>query len=1592
MKKLLRILYKTFRAVFITLLVVYIAGMWLIRSDSVQEKLIPQIEGILTKALKTKVEIGGFGLAFPLRAYVDRVIIYDHKDRPMISAAEIKTSLISIPLLKIISKSDRNKQLVFNKITLFKPEVNVFREKEDSTLNIGLFGELGSDEPSQGGSMELLFRDIRMKGGEVTFRDLTKPDDSIQHNGSINYADLKLNHLNAELGLDIKSGGQMHAETRSLNFQEEYSGLQLDQLVTFIDIYGSADDHSGSAICFGPTAMKAGETELFLTGMFDQDVHVSDTVNKTGLEVRLYNSDLDFGTLSKILPSGIPLKGVAHVDGFITGDFEELVADSLRIKYGSQTDLNLAMSLKNLNNPQRLSFEFGFKPGIIGFEDLDSLLVGTETGLQSSIAVLGTVKGNLNRLKSQELVIRTGRTELHVKASLSDYMSKDGPVMNLKFSNSVAHLRDVRAILAKQELPPWLDNLGLVKMDAKMIGGVRDFVVDGKFDSPRGRIISNLHLVTPPEKDLEYSGQVELVGLNVDAIKMLSSPLTQSLNFVGHVKGKGTDLATMNTEVSGEMVRTDLMGYFLEFLGTEKITLRHDSIFGAIELHDPEGDASLDLIVNLTDSSDHFDLFGDIEHVDLKAYNITQTPALLSSVVNIRIDGDSLENYTGRAKFFSLGLKRPDKMDSLVLHDLRLYSRENSIHSKNLEVKSSLFNFNFNSNLSFRRGDDLVRRMIKEGQIYLQNQDSTREAYYAAKDTSTTTDSLSFDFTSYEELNGLFDFFGIKAHMDPETRLTGSFISGDMEVVTMNIDFDSLSYGGIGTDSGTVDFALTKSSYGNELVAVGNLHLRNFYPSSNLKFEQLNYEAQFEEAHVFHFLSAMQPDLGNEFHITANTEFLKDSIISKLSPNDTRLIIKDDVWRVSQENRIVAYGSEYFVEKLKLEHETESILINGTISENEEDVLAVLIRQVGMETVNHIFEQELPVGGTISLLSAKIFQGLAKPQLQFVGRIDDFSYESMDSVTIDVQGGWSFQSPGIIGLTTDWTYKGLRALSATGYYDMKNDFMRFSSDKSSIPLVWATPFVTGILSELEGKLVVKDFSIRGKASAPRMRGNIAFEDTRFRVDYLGNKFALGSGSSIDFNNERIDLGKLVLQDTLGHSAALDGYAYLYAVDNIGLEINIPSMRNFLFMSTDENSGQPFYGNVVVTSLDTIKIRGSSRKIDVKAKVTTGPNTWLDIPISDYSSTTRLDFVEFYNNGVKTAEEKEELDLSGFKLDLTVEPRADAKVRIIFDEQAGDIIEAYGDGAINMIISDEGDFSMTGYYEVTDGQYRFTAQNIVNKEFAVEKGGRITWNGDAYDALLDLTAVYNVKADAADILGGSGSGGKIPVDIIMHMTGSLSKPVIDLQLRLDQLNSDDVAGLASYFRNIQYDEQELNRQVVSLLMFRRFAPKSSYYSGGGGGSGVTSSISELISNQVNYWLSQALDSNIGVELNTNDFDEVELALKASFFNDRVTVERNGTIVGNRTGSVSIGDISVLVKLLPAKPKEGSEEPATPVQGQGQLVLEIFNRENFTLTNVNSNTTGAGLFYKKDFDRLIELFQSKARQKEKELEEFGEETTP
>src|SRR5690606_28014296 len=128
-------------------------------------------------------------------------------------------------------------------------------------------------------------------------------------------------------------------------------------------------------------------------------------------------------------------------------------------------------------------------------------------------------------------------------------------------------------------------------------------------------------------------------------------------------------------------------------------------------------------------------------------------------------------------------------------------------------------------------------------------------------------------------------------------------------------------------------------------------------------------------------------------------------------------------------------------------------------------------------------------------------------------------------------------------------------------------------------------------------------------------------------------------------------------------------------------------------------------------------------------------------------------------------------------------------------------------------------------EISDGDYLFTLQNVVNKRFQLQPGGTIVWYGDPLDAHLDLQATYRVRAPLYDIMYEKNDAyrRRVPIDVVMQLRDRLLNPEINFEIRLPSVDE----AVRTQVNSAMSTEDELNRQVFALIVLNRFVPPPSY---------------------------------------------------------------------------------------------------------------------------------------------------------------------
>ncbi len=613
---------------------------------------------------------------------------------------------------------------------------------------------------------------------------------------------------------------------------------------------------------------------------------------------------------------------------------------------------------------------------------------------------------------------------------------------------------------------------------------------------------------------------------------------------------------------------------------------------------------------------------------------------------------------------------------------------------------------------------------------------------------------------------------------------------------------------------------------------------------------------------------------------------------------------------------------------------------------------------------------------------------------------DDWGYFRLDAKAEDLDHRFN----GYLTLTKDTSQ-----MIAKGFFNPKDlveenpapsetrNYFDFTVDIAGFPLKMAEYFIGGTVENTTGSF---DANLRffGPPPNTNAEGMIYAHNGAVTIDFLQTRYTFQE-SSIKVNNRLFDATGTILEDKFGHRAVVFGGVSHRNLRDLGFQARLETDR-FLALDTDKNDNNTFYGQALGTGF--IDFSGSFKRPDIYINATVGDSTVLTIPVSAGAGYSELSFIRFVEKNKSTGSPDNTAELQGVRLEMDLIITEEALVRIVFDEQAGDVIEGSGRGNISMVVprSSE-DFQMQGEYTISEGNYLFTLVNLVNKSFRIRQGGTINWSGDPFAADINLEAEYRglntsvanfiaeylVSADA-DLKNQASQS--TDVNLIMKLSGELMQPIINFDITFPSLRGQLQNLTDSKLRLLKQDQNELNKQVFGLIVAGQFIPAD--VNTFTGSEIIYNTMSEFFSNQLSLLLTELFsefieDGNVlsGIDFdiaynqyqnvdlgdgqNINRGDELQVSLRQQFFNDRLSI-----LVG---GNIDMGTTTT------AAPE------ATGAFVGNDLVIEyVLNRDRSLKLRVyqllepdigggRRLEIGTGLSYRKEFDSFSDFLKSLQR---------------
>ena len=751
-----------------------------------------------------------------------------------------------------------------------------------------------------------------------------------------------------------------------------------------------------------------------------------------------------------------------------------------------------------------------------------------------------------------------------------------------------------------------------------------------------------------------------------------------------------------------------------------------------------------------------------------------------------------------------------------------------------------------------------------------------------------------------------------------------------------------------------------------DILQSGNLILRNnkigITANDNKVILGLRFDNKEEENRKGNFNTVIEfPEQGGDAYM----------LVANLLNSD--LTFEDVTWNISP-SRISYRDKKIAIDNFHLSSGDDQYLIaDGIISDDPESKVAFNLNNFDISIVNRLLKMPLEVGGLITGKANGKGVLCKNPELTTDLSCRSLTLNDEQMGHLFVRCSWD-DALEQIKLSVENIFEESYPLRVGGFYKPSDKHLSARIDFDRFKVSWLDPLLTGIARKTGGSI---SGGIKAEGALDKLK--VTSEGTRFNdfaatIDFTNVPYVINGPFSV--SEKGITFQSDTIADRYGHIARIGGGVTYDLFKDIRLNVLIDRLRDMHVLNTDASMADSgMYGRAFGSG--RISLTGPISNILLALNLRTGDGA-IHFPISS-SGSQKNSILTFVDNRVRVLDEYDSLLISkkatvekkrsssNLKVNAKLDITNATEVGLDVNRSLGDMLKAHGNGNIEVNFAKDL-LDIKGGYNVEDGSYKFALMGITSKDFIIEPGGTVSFNGDIMQSDLDLTATYRTKASIGTLIADSTSvSSRRTVNCGIDINGKLSNPQIGFNIDIPDL---DPTTQTLVQAALSTEEKQL-KQFLALLLSGSFVPDEQ--------SGIVnnttllySNASEIMANQVNTIFRQLdipLDLGFNYQPGMGGVDIFDVAISTQLFNNRVTI--NGSI-GNQEYATSssnsdlIGNVDVEIKL----------------NKNGGLRLNIFSHAADRYSNYLDQTqrNGAGIVYQQDFDTFREFFRKLLRKKE------------
>ena len=1188
--------------------------------------------------------------------------------------------------------------------------------------------------------------------------------------------------------------------------------------------------------------------------------------------------------------------------------------------------------------------------------------------------VEGNAKGTVDNFSAKNINIKSGNTIVDGDIAMRGLPDINTTFIDFKSNSLQTDYADMITIIPalKQITKPQFSKLGSIFFKGNFTGFLNDFVTFGTIATNLGVINADLNMKLPANASPSYSGRLVTNGFKLG--QFVNNPAIGSISLNGKVVGSGFELSKLNANFDGSIHELEFNGYNYQNM-VIKGNFNKNLFTGHLTIDDPNIKIkNLDGTLSLSGKEIAFNLDADLQYAQLKNIHFTKEDFELKGLFSLNFTGNNIDNFLGTARVYNAGLKHDSTQLSFDSLNLTSFIRDDK---KFLTLKSNEIDAELSGKFTIMELPDAFKFFlsryypvyIKKPSYAVSNQDFT----FNIKTKQVSEYLQLFD----KKLNGMNN-----ASITGNLNLANSNLNVSATVPEFEYDgkrFSNIILKGIGNhDTLKADIAL------DDVILSDSLH----FPGTKLQLTANN------DVSVIHLKTSAGKTL-NDAELNASIQTLSDGAKIHFFPSS--FIINDKKWELKKDGELTVRKNYLDANEVKFVQDKQQIVLSTELSDetNETNIVAKLTEVNIGDFMPFVLTKPSLKG--LATGTAIIRDPFGKFGIEFKGDVDSFSQDNKyigkvsSNITVNtVTGEIKFKANANEG---DYVF------NIDGRYNYKKDSSENQMDinlyAGRLNMNILQPYLGSVFSEMEG-IVHSNLKLYSEGGHQYLTGQATIDSGSLKVDYTQCKY-LFTNETVNFRKDEIDLGNMKIKDTLNNAGTVSGKMHHQFFNNFSFENIRFETQKMLLLNTNKKDNSQFYGNVTGSAAMTLEGPVTNMVMNITGQPSIFDSSHIYLPTGTSKESNSADYIEFIQFGSLMEDSLKTYESTNIVVNMNLTANSACKIDVILDEETGDIIKGQGNGALSIKVGNKEPLSIRGKYDITQGEYTFNFQTFLQRPFTLNRGS-ITWNGDPAEAIIDIDAEYiaeRVDITSLNPIGNLNSTSTTrkeeDIIIVSHLRGNLSKPDISFEFELPaRSNLKGDPFIAKRLEDYENDKNKMYKQVASLLLFNTFITEGqNFLSGenilaqatntvGGIVSGwLTNMFNKELLKATNGIISTYIDINPGINLQLSQLQANVKAGVKVFLSNRIYFLIGGNLDYNNPYSQLT--------------KKGLLTPDITIEwllnNDGSLRVVGFNRTSVDITTGQRNRSGIQLSYRKDFNKLSDIFKSKKRIEKEEQELYN-----